>query len=91
MRQHAVADITQVRRALGQQRIMQRLLACGRCLDLALPGRFGARPFGQARINVLAQRRVSQHGQMGTENLADARHTSTVDQALNLRGNRRQG
>lgn len=91
MRQHTVADITQVSRPFGQQRVMQRLLTLGRGLDLDLPGRFGARALGQAGVDVLAQRRVSEHGQVGTEDFPNARHTGTIDQTLDLRGDSRQG
>ncbi len=85
MRQHTVADITQISRSLGQQWVMQRLLTLGRRLDLDLPGRLGARALGQAGVDVFTQRRIGEHGQVSTEDFPNARHAGAIDQALNLR------
>ena len=52
--QHATTDVTQIRRALGQQLVVQRLLLLRGVFDFLDPGGFGAQAFFQPYLHVLA-------------------------------------
>ncbi|MNC17785.1 hypothetical protein D3C75_656760 [compost metagenome] len=81
LRQHAAANIAQVGGALGEQRIVQRLLLTGRSFDHGHPRGRSAFALGQALFDIVGQGWVGKHFLVGDENFANG-FVAAQDQSL---------
>ncbi len=91
LRQHSPADIPQIRRAFGQQGILQRLLLTGSRLDHGHPAGLGAFALLETGFDVVTQFRVVEHFLMGNENFPDGLGLAALDQSFNVRTHQVQG
>ncbi|RCM70320.1 hypothetical protein PA35_06550 [Pseudomonas aeruginosa] len=82
--QHPPAEVAEVGGALGEQRVVQRLLLRRAVFHHPTPGRFGAFAAIQAQLHLLGQFRIVEHLPVGDENLADRLHRAAFDQADDL-------
>ncbi|MNI31723.1 hypothetical protein D3C73_856130 [compost metagenome] len=90
LRQHSTTDVAQVRRALGQQRVLQRFLLPGRRFDHGHPGRFGTFTLLETGLDLIGQLRVVEHFLMGDKNLANRLGLAALDQTGNVLPHPRQ-
>ncbi len=91
LRQHAPADIPQIRRTLGQQGILQRLLLTGRRLDHRHPAGLGAFALLETGFDLVTQFRVVEHFLVGNENFPDRLGLAALDQTLDVLAHQVQG
>ncbi|MCY1398965.1 hypothetical protein D3C76_762500 [compost metagenome] len=78
------ADIAQIRRALGQQGIVQGFLLSRGSFDHRHPGRCRAFALLEAVVDIIGQRRIVEHLQVRDENLADRLGLAALDQAVDI-------
>ncbi len=84
LRQHTTTNVAQIRRALGEQGVLQRFLLLGGGFDHRHPRRFGALALLEAGVDFVGQIRIVEHFLVGDENLANGFGLAAFDQALNV-------